>query len=310
MNSYKIKLILCFVFFIWILNTSYAKENKILIKIDNNIITSLDILDEIKYLKIVNKEILDKVEGDHIYEVAKNSLLREKIKEIELLKHINKIEIEEKYFKTILINYFKKYNINSELEFEEYFFKYNLDPENIKKKLTIEILWNQLIYKKFHKNVKIDKDSIAKKISNSKNINEYLLSEIVFNINQTENSNEKYLKIKDRIDNSSFSEAALFFSISSSASNGGNLGWIKETSIDKKILRYINLIDIGDLTEPIIIPGGFLIIKVEDKKVSKIENDIEREFDLAVKKITNNQLNQFSNIYFNKIKKNVQINEL
>ncbi len=310
MNSNKITFLICFVFCMFILNTSHSKENKILIKIDNNIVTSQDILDEIKYLKIVNQEILDKVNGSEIYEVAKNSLLREKIKEIELLKHINKIEIEEEYLNTILISYFKKYNINSESEFEEYFFKYGLEPKNIKKKLTIEILWNQLIYEKFYKNIKIDKNSIKKKISNSKNVNEYLLSEIVFNVEGTENSNEKYLKIKNSINNSSFSEAALFFSVSSTANTGGNLGWIKETSIDKKILKYINTIDIGDFTMPITIPGGFLIIKIRDKKVSKVQNDVKKEFDLTVKKLTNDQLNQFSNIYFNKIKKNIQINEL
>ena len=310
MISKKIKFLVCFILFVFILNTGNTKENKILFKIDDKIITSLDILDEIKYLKIVNSEILNNVEGNEIYEVAKKSLLREKIKEIELLKHFQEIKIKEEYLNSILINYFKKYNINSELQFEEYFFKYGLEPKNIKKKLTIEILWNQLIYKKFYKNVKIDKNSITKKISNSKNLNEYFLSEIVFNVEGTENLNEKYLKIKNSINNSSFSEAAIYFSISNTANNGGDLGWIKETSIDKKILKYIKLIDIGEFTDPITIPGGFLVIKLKDKKVSKIKNDVKKEFDLIVKKMTNDQLNQFSNIYFNKVKKNIQINEL
>ena len=310
MISKKIKFLVCFILFVFILNTGNTKENKILFKIDDKIITSLDILDEIKYLRIVNKEILDNVEGNQIYEVAKKSLLREKIKEIELLKHFQEIKIKEEYLKPILLNYFKKYNINSELQFEEYFFKYGLEPKNIKKKLTIEILWNQLIYKKFYKNVKIDKNSITKKISNSKNLNEYFLSEIVFNVEGTENLNEKYLSIKNSINNSSFSEAAIYFSISNTANNGGDLGWIKETSIDKKILKYIKLIDIGEFTDPITIPGGFLVIKLKDKKVSKIKNDVKKEFDLIVKKMTNDQLNQFSNIYFNKVKKNIQINEL
>ena len=164
-------------------------------------------------------------------------------------------------------------------------------------------MWNQLIYEKFYKNVKIDKNLIKTKISNTKKIYEYMLSEIVFSIDTSENLNEKYLKIKKNINNSSFSETALLFSISESANNGGDLGWIKETSINKKILKEISLINIGEHTKPILIPGGFLIIKINDKKISKIKNDEKKELDLIVKKMTNDQLNQFSNMYFNKIKK-------
>ena len=310
MKNKKIKFLICIIFYLFFLNTVNAKENKILFKIDNNIITSLDILNEIKYLNIINKKVLNNTSDEEIFEIAKKSLVREKIKEIELLNHVNEIKIEEKYLNSIMLGYFKDYNINSKLEFEKYFSLYGLDPKNIEKKITIEILWNQLIYRKFHKNIKIDEDSIKNKISNSKNLKEYLLSEIVFDVKENENLNEKYLKIKNNINNSSFSEAALFFSTSSSANNGGDLGWIKETSIDKKILNHISSINVGEYTKPITIPGGFLILKINDRKISKIKNDAKKEFDLIVKRKTNNQLNQFSNVYFNKIKKNIQINEL
>ena len=310
MKNKKIKFLICIIFYLFFLNTVNAKENKILFKIDNNIITSLDILNEIKYLNIINKKVLNNTSDEEIFEIAKKSLVREKIKEIELLNHVNEIKIEEKYLSSILLGYFKDYNINSKLEFEKYFSFYGLDPKNIEKKITIEILWNQLIYRKFRKNIKIDEDSIKNKISNSKNLKEYLLSEIVFDVKENENLNEKYLKIKNNINNSSFSEAALFFSTSNSANNGGDLGWIKETSIDKKILNHISSINVGEYTKPITIPGGFLILKINDIKISKIKNDAKKEFDLIVKRKTNNQLNQFSNVYFNKIKKNIQINEL
>ena len=170
-------------------------------------------------------------------------------------------------------------------------------------------MWNQLIYEKFFKNVKIDKDKIRKKILSSNKINEYLLSEIVFNVDQSENLDEKYSKIKNNIINSSFSVTALLFSISVSANNGGDLGWLTETSIDKKILKELISIDIGEFTNPILIPGGFLILKINDKRISEIKKDEKKEFDLIVRKMTNDQLNQFSNVYYNKIKKNIQVNE-
>jgi len=310
MSNKKIIFFLNILSIIFFVNIGFSKENKILFKIDNDIITSLDILNEIKYLKVINKDILNNTTNNEVYEIAKNSLVKEKIKEIELLNHVEKIEIEEKYLNKILLNYFKKNNINSKIEFDEFFSNFGLKPKNIEKKITIEIMWNQLIYEKFYKNVKIDKDLIKKKISSTKNLNEFLLSEIVFNVDASENLDKKYSKIKKNINNSSFSETALLFSISSSANNGGDLGWIKETSIDKKILEEISLINIGEHTKPILIPGGFLILKINDKKISKIKNDEKKELDLIVKKMTNNQLNQFSNVYFNKIKKDVLINEL
>tara|TARA_B100000900_G_scaffold389686_1_gene382781 strand:- start:533 stop:1465 length:933 start_codon:yes stop_codon:yes gene_type:complete len=310
MKNKKIKFLIYIIFYLFFLNTGHAKENKILFKIDNDIITSLDILNEIKYLNIINKKLLINTSDKEIFEIAKNSLVREKIKEIELLKHVKEIKIEEKYLDSILLGYFKEYKINSKLEFEKYFSNFELDPKNIEKKLTIEILWNQLIYQKFHKNIKINKDTIKSNILSSKNLKEYLLSEIFFDVQENENLDDKYLKIKNNINNSSFSEAALFFSTSNSANNGGDLGWIKETSIDKKILNRINSINVGEYTTPITVPGGFLILKINDIKISKIKNDTKKEFDLIVKKKTNDQLNQFSNVYFNKIKKNIQINEL
>ncbi len=309
MTNLRVKILI--VFFLSLLNNNIdAKENKILFKINNEIVTTLDIFNEIKYLKVINKNIIENVDNNEIYEVAKNSLIREKIKEIELLQNVKKIEIDENFLNSFILNYFKNKNINSKLEFENYFYNIGLEPENIKKKITIEIMWNQLIYQKFYKNVKIDKDLIKKEISKKKIVKEFLLSEIVFNLDKSENLTEKYEKIKKNINTSSFTQAALLFSTSTSANNGGELGWIKETALNNKIKKEINLINVGEFTKPIIIPGGFLILKIKDQKETKIEKDNKKEFDFIVKKQTNDQLNQFSNIYFNKIKKNIQINEL
>ena len=158
--------------------------------------------------------------------------------------------------------------------------------------------------------MKIDSEAIKNEIKTNTKIKELLLSEIVFTIDENEKLNDKFELIKKRILNNSFSDAALIFSISESAKNGGNLGWIKETSINKKIKNEIKNLALGQHSKPLVIPGGFLIIKIEKERYVDVDTDINKEFDLIVKKKTNDQLNQYSIIYLNKVKKNIQINEL
>ena len=292
------------------LNNSFSKENKILFKVDNEIITTIDIYNEIKYLEILNDKQFQRLEQNKVIEIAKNSLIREKIKEIELLKRIGSLEIDQNILNEIILNNFKKNNIETITDFEEFFKDLNIKPKVIKKKISIEILWNQLIYQIFNKNVKIDSEAIKNEIKTNTKIKELLLSEIVFTIDENEKLKDKFELIKKRILNHSFSDAALIFSISESAKNGGNLGWIKETSINKKIKNEIKNMALGQHSKPLVIPGGFLIIQIEQERYVDVNTDINKEFDLIVKKKINDQLKQYSIIYLNKVKKNIQINEL
>ena len=292
------------------LSNSFSKENKILFKVDNEIITTIDIYNQIKYLEILNDKQFQSLEQNKVIEIAKNSLIREKIKEIELLKRIGSLEIDQNILNEIILNNFKKNNIETITDFEEFFKDLNIKPKVIKKKISIEILWNQLIYQIFNKNVKIDSEAIKNEIKTNAKIKELLLSEIVFTIDENEKLNDKFELIKKRILNHSFSDAALIFSISESAKNGGNLGWIKETSINKKIKNEIKNLALGQHSKPLVIPGGFLIIQIEQERYVDVNTDINKEFDLIVKKKTNDQLKQYSIIYLNKVKKNIQINEL
>ena len=291
-------------------SNSFSKENKILFKVDNEIITTIDIYNEIKYLETINDKQFQSLEQNKLIEIAKNSLIREKIKEIELLKRIDSLEIDQNILNEIILNNFKKNNIETITDFEELFKDLNIKPNVIRKKISIEILWNQLIYQIFNKNVKIDSEAIKNEIKTNTKIKELLLSEIVFTIDENEKLNDKFELIKKRILNNSFSDAALIFSISESAKNGGSLGWIKETSINKKIKNEIENMALGQHSKPLVIPGGFLIIKIEQERYVDVDTDINKEFDLIVKKKTNDQLNQYSIIYLNKVKKNIQINEL
>ncbi len=309
-KNYIMLLIIIILNFSLSFNKVYALENKILFKVDNEIITSVDILKEIKYLKVINPKLIN-IENKEIFEISKRSLIREKIKKIELLKYFDELKIEGEYLNKLIINYFSdKININSIDEFEKFFINKNINPKIIKKKIMIEILWNQLIYNKFNKSVKIDKNLIKKELSNLNIQTEYFLSEIVFNIKNEESLEEKYELITKNIENKNFNQAASIFSISDTANIGGKLGWIKESSMSKKIKEILKKTKSGSYTRPIVIPGGFLILNIEEQREIEKEYDLENEIKLISQKKTNEQLNQFSIIYFNKIKKDVNVNEL
>ena len=288
--------------------SSNSYENKILFKVNNEIITSIDILEEIGYLKMINNN-LQNLEKEKIFEISKNSLIREKIKIIELSKYFEKLELEQKYINMMMINLVKKLNLKDESELKNYLKNRDLTYENIKEKIIIELLWNQLIITKHSKDIKIDKEKIKKEIQLNNFQKEFLISEILFTLEENEKLNMKYEKIKKDINLNGFENSALMYSTSSSSQSGGKLGWIKLNTLNNKIKEKILNTQIGKITEPIVLPGGFLILKIEDEKITKINLDIEKEIELVAREVTNKQLNQFSNIYFNKIKKEVEINE-
>ena len=298
------------IFFIFIhANIANTIENKILFKVNNEIITSLDIFSEMKYLRTINDEFKN-IEKEKAFEISKNSIIREKIKELEIKRVIKKIEIEDKILNNLIISYFKELEINTITEFENFFLNKDIDPNVIKKKISIEVLWNQLIYSRYNQNVKIDKQLIKNNLSNNKKQKEFLISEILFNIDENENLNKKILLINNSIKEINFAQTALAYSISDTANKGGKLGWISESILSEQIYKKIKKLNVGEHTSPILVPGGFLILKLLDFKEVNKEFDIENEVEKIVKEKTNLQLNRFSNIYFNKVKKDIVINEL
>ena len=299
------------IIFLFLSKNTYALENKILIKVNNEIITSLDINSEINYLIALNKNI-ENLDKEKKYNIAKNSLIREKIKKIELLNYIKKIEVEEKISDEILKSTYSRLGINSKAEFLKYIKNYNIDINTIVKKVSIEMLWNQLIVSKFSDKIKINKDQLKSKIltKDNKEIKRYLLSEILFNVSNNNELKAKHNKIKASIEELGFENTAAIYSISDNSKIGGKLDWINEGILNEKIRNELNNINIGDLTNPIITPGGFLLLKIEDIKSIKKKIDLNKELEIMINTESNKQLNQYSNIYFNKISKNFQIDEL
>ena len=283
-------------------------ENKILFKINNYIITTVDISNEIQYLKILNKDFKN-FEKDKINEIAKNSVIRDVIKESELKKYFKKLELDEVFIEKFALEYFSKLKFNSFEELKIFLLKNNLKFEYIKKKITVQLMWNELILKRFSKNVKIDKNKIEEKISEQKLQQEFLISEIVFNIKNKNELESKFNEIKKEVETNGFSRAALIYSVSDTSTTGGKVGWIKENLLSNEIKNAVKIINIGEITKPIIIPGAFIILFKEDIRETLVELDIDKEIERIIKRKTNEQLNQFSNIYYNKIKKNINIYE-
>ena len=311
MLSKKIKIIYFFIFFLNFLNL-HSFENKILFKVDNEIITTIDLYYQTNYLISLNKN-LKNLDKNKILEIAKKSLINEKIKKKEILKHTKSLEIEDKYLDKFIETLYLNQNLNSLESFVNYLKQYNLSIEYVKDKIIIDTYWNDLIIAKFSKKIQLNTDKIKKQLIDniSKTSKEYLLSELVFNIPKNSNYESKLNEIEHDIIEKGFANSVLIHSISNSSSqNSGNIGWINEDLINIDIRKFLDNLNIGEHSKPITVPGGFLILKVNDIKiVENKEEDINKKLDEIIKSKTKEQLNNYSNIYFNKIKKEFIIND-
>ena len=306
----KIKLYIIVIFTI-ILNIQNltAFENKILFKIDNEIITTIDIYEEIKFLKVFNPEI-NSLSDVELFEISKNSLIKDKIKKIEIMKFVRELKVDDKFLLKLIERKYSRLNINSIKNFEKYLKKENLNIEIVKEKFIIELMWNDLIYQKFSKKVVIDKDRIKNEISQNsqkKFQKEFLLSEIVFNVANKDEFNNKYQKILLDIEKVGFKKTALIHSNSDTATNGGLIGWVKEVNLNNNLKKIISELKPGQFSKPVRTSSGFIIIKIDDEKEYVSKFNLADKIDEITRFKTNEQLNQFSNMYLNKLKKNLII---
>ena len=306
------KKVLFLVLFLLILaQQSNSIENKIIFKVENEIITSIDITDEFRYLQIINPNLLN-LEKDKILQISKNSIIKEKIKKIEVMKYFENLEIDENYMNEIITNTYERIGLQNKSNFLGKLNENKINLEFVKKKLAINAKWNEIIFQKFRSKIKIDKTKLKEKILSNKenNLKSYNLSEILFEVNENENLNDKYKKIINDIQTKGFENSALIYSVSYTSTNdGGKIGWVYESSLNKNIRTKLNVLNIKEFSKPITVPGGFLILKVNDMKIEKKKINLEKELNLAMNLELNRQLSQFSNIYFNKIKKDIEVYE-
>ena len=306
------KYIFTFIFLAILSFQSLAEENiSIAYKINNEIITNIDIKKESSYLIALNNQ-LKNLDKKKILGIAKESAIREKIKKIELQKYItlNKENLNiNKYIK----NFYLKLGLSNEVEFREYLKNYNVTLNYVEKKMLIEVAWNQLIYEKYKNQINIDINKLKEQIKKNKNKNDkkvYLLSEIIFEKNNQDKFDEKIKNINESIKEIGFKNTANIYSISDSAKFGGDIGWIEEEKLSRKILNKLTKLKVGDSTLPFQIGGSFLVLKVEKIKYEKKIFDENQELKQKIQFETSRQLDQFSKIYYNKIKINTNINEL
>lgn len=308
-----IKKIFIFVAIINLLSSTLIAEDRyeIVVSIDNKVITNFDIQKEINYLLALNPS-LNNLPKKQIYEIAKESLVREEIKEKEILKYYN-INYKDPELSLLIENIYNRLNIANENEFNKYLSNFDLSIEMISAKLAIEKAWNRLIFEKFNKFINLDelrlKKELEKNLSQPQTQNRYLISEILFQSKDDKEYQEILRNIKKTIEENSFETAASIYSISDSSKNGGEIGWVNKNEISDTIYNVLNKLSIGQITQPIKIASGFLIIYLNDIKKEKQEFNFDEELKKMIISEKNRQFNEFSIIHFKKIEQQIFINE-
>ena len=307
----KTKKIVIFIIFIFLNGYLLAEEIIIKVKVENEIITNIDVKNEVKYLTFLNPK-LKELEKLKLNNLAKDSIINDIIKKKELEKNFD-FDKSYKLVEIIERNLIKRKDIKNKSEFLKILKEYNIDYKTIKSKLKIEALWNQLIYEKYLTNVKINKSNLRAKIL--KNLEErekkfeYNLSEILFVENDSEKLENIIKKINKSLNEIGFENTANLLSISDTSRNGGLIGWINELQLSNIIKKEIRNLKVGEITKPINIQNGYLLIKLNDKREYKEQINIEDQLKKLIANEKNRQLNSFSNIFYKRLKKNVEINE-
>tara|TARA_B100000900_G_scaffold412602_1_gene434740 strand:+ start:290 stop:1225 length:936 start_codon:yes stop_codon:yes gene_type:complete len=310
MIVFKKSVILICIFFS-LINISYSKiQLKIIMKIDNEIITSHDVEKEINYLKALNPK-LNQIDKNEIFMIAKRSTIKEFIKKKEINKY-KELNLQNPQIDDVLNNLVKNLNLENEDQLKDYFKNFNLSIEDIKRKIEIENEWKNLIYSKYIKTVKIDKERLINKIeknSKEKFLVEYNLSEIVFTKKNDLTLNELSKRIQESIEKNGFDNTANLYSISDSSKVGGKIGWVRKNILSDQIIEKLENLKMDDYSSPLQINNNFFIFKVNEIRKVKVEINKKKELDKMILIETSRQLEKFSNIFYNKIKLNSKISE-
>ena len=289
-----------------------ALETQIISRIEKIIITNVDIKNEYRYLIATNKNIED-LKKEQILQIAKNSLINDSIKENEILKNFSDLEINQEYLESVIKMTFNRLGFDNLQDFRNYLEEYKTNYEYIKKKIEIETLWNQIIFQKYSEKITINQDQIKKKIESEIKENEYfknyLISELIFKAKNNDEIMEKYKEIKKSININGFKKTVLLFSVGDSKKKNGAIGWLRETEMSDIIKSEITSINVNQFTKPITIPGAFLILYINEIKDEKSDINLEEELQKAINREKNRKLSQYSQIYFNKVKKSTFVNE-
>ena len=279
-------------------------------KINNQIVTSYDIEKESNYLLALNPK-LNEINKNDLLKIAKKSMVKEMIRKSEILKY-KEINLNNPRNKNILRNIMLNLNFSNQLQFESYLNDFDISIADLRKKIGIENEWKNLVYSKYSKSIKIDKENLInqiEKLSKEEFSIEYNLSEIVFIKNQNISLKDQSKKILESIEINGFENTANLYSISDSSKVGGKIGWVKKNNLSLEINNELENLKVNSYSNPIKIDNNYLILKINDIKEITVKVDKQKELDKMVMIETSKQLDKFSNIFYNKIKLNSVIRE-
>ena len=298
-----------FIFFLMSSKIVYC-EIFIKAKVNNQIITNIDVKNEKNYLLALNPNLRNlSLKNINLY--ALDSAINEKIKKIEIEKRFE-ITPDNKIVKKVITDLYSGIGITNMEEFKKYLLDYKINLSMVEKKIAIEIAWNDYIVQRFNNAVLVDETKIRNKInqiSTKNSVENLLLYEIIFTINENENLEAKLYKIKESIENIGFEETAKIYSVSESKKNGGKIGWVYKTQLSNKISKQIKNLNVGEFTDAITVPGGFILIKLSDKKNQLLEIDKEEQFKKALNFERNRQLTMYSTLHYKRVYNKAVINE-
>ena len=308
---YKVKFLFYLIYLFFLYQPAFSYENIIIYKIDNEIITSYDIKKEVKYLISMNTN-LSSLEENEILKLATRSIIKEKIKIIELKKYYSLGEnTNNKIVTQVTSEIYRGLGIKNEEEFMVYLSTFNIQIDWVKEKFEIESLWNDLIYRKYENQILIDRDKIKEQVSKEfktkKRSKRLFLSEILIKLTKEGDQLTLITEVKKKIEEIGFGNTANTYSISKTANKGGRIGWVNESSLSSMIVKEIKNLKKGEITKPIKLASGFLILKVNDIEINEIKVNLEKITDSRINNELNKQLDQFSTLYFNKTKTNTKI---
>ena len=308
-NYLKVFFFIIFFSFNYIKNLNAEISNNIVVMVGDEMITSYDLEQEKLYLSLINQININSINKKQLDDMAKDSLIREKVK-LNIINLQEGLVIDDNFININIKQVYERLGLKSFDELKYLINKNNLNYEEFVNKIVIELKWNQIIYSLFSNKIQIDKDKIDKKIRliiNENKEEEFLISEIFLIGKNKKELKDKIIKVQESILEIGFNNTAIKYSSSDTSKNGGELGWVGESQISERILSHIKNTKSGNITKPIELSGGNLIIQLKNKRSTKKKIDVKQKFDEIVKAEQNYQLNNFSIYYFQKIKNNIVI---
>lgn len=298
------------IFFTNLSFTNASIKNKIIAEVENEIISSYELKNKIITSLILNNRAVNQKNIDSAKNQALRALINHKLKKNEIKKF--NISEQENNFNIFIQNTANQYNTDVQ-GFKKIFVNNNLDYSLYAEEIKTELAWQGLIVGLYGEKTNINEKEVDEELKqltkNQKNIFEYKLSEIEIQVENNNQVNSLIKEVKDQINLIGFKDTAIKYSISLTAMDGGDLGWINSKSLSGRILKILENMQLGDVSSPITQANSILFIKLENKK--KLDLDKENLEEIRKKIILqkkNELLDLYSNSHLSKIRNNAYIN--